>query len=117
MAGREIIIDNEGVWWEVESIRGFKVEERGNGKIKLSFLLKWTGFPECTWERYDSFDDNTKRLANQFINSHIMCLPSIIYGSTCTLYGENQRDWTMDIIRLNNNVFKYILIYPPLYYC
>ena len=67
-----IIIDDEGVWWNVESIKGFKVKQEEDSRIVLKFSVKWSGFPECTWEPYESLDQNTTKLAKEFICSHLI---------------------------------------------
>ena len=61
---------NANIWWRVEKICGFKVEEV-NGTVKRHYLVKWLGYEDTSWEPYHHFGEDCKRMIQVYMNANI----------------------------------------------
>ena len=61
---------NANVWWRVERTCGFKVEEE-NGQVTRHYLVKWMDSVDRTWEPYNHFSEECKKMIQVYLNTNI----------------------------------------------
>jgi len=59
-------------WYEVESIADHRIESQKGLRPQIALGIKWKGYDELTWEKFDPFVKDAPALVESYLLKNIL---------------------------------------------